>query len=302
MTTPAQQLFINLLQKKPRTFKAAQHIVMAAADSISSHGKRTLLGADKGLAAEQKLLRLIDALPDAMRADGLIDHTATFEYFLTEAGTFFESFEQAYPNWPEAYLLIHHILGEFKSRDSLESSNSSLNNELERTMEIGEIEERIAGHIAGVLDHLAGEGLEVINKESHLIVMMDNWGAGVMPRLQACLLGDDVVAAIPIDDTLKATLRVASAIPPIMRAPIIDKSARLAAQNIVAVLDGRAADARVGLTTEEIQAGIDTLMLEWEGDDSDMVLEDFLTARDELVELRGVLKAVERGKATLTTR
>ena len=112
MSAPGREMWLRLLQGQPRTYKAMQQIVSAAADAVSSQGKKSLLGADKGLAADRKLMQLLTGLPAALRADGLISAGTPFPIYLEQVARFLDWFERAYPNWPEAYGLLRAMLRE----------------------------------------------------------------------------------------------------------------------------------------------------------------------------------------------
>ncbi|MFC7091909.1 hypothetical protein ACFQH5_20405 [Halomonas salifodinae] len=90
-------------ENRPRTYIALQKLVIAMSKVVSSQGKRTWLGRDKGVAALQNFFERLSEALTAMMLEGLIlpgdDDITAQDALLCELS----DFEQAHPNWQDAY-------------------------------------------------------------------------------------------------------------------------------------------------------------------------------------------------------
>ncbi len=87
----------------PHTLLSFQKLTRAMASLYGARGKKTWFGRDRGLAAytlfEEKLR---DTLL-AMVLDGMLERDAEAEAFRSSLVAFGAAFQQAYPNWQNAY-------------------------------------------------------------------------------------------------------------------------------------------------------------------------------------------------------
>jgi len=159
-------------------------------------------------------------------------------------------------------------------------------------LDTDQIQERIASAVAGVFDWLVTDGSSLLGKSGYVVTITDGFGAGVMSKLQACLMREDLVATIRLSPELTDSLKMAALMGGAMQTVLVDKAAMIASQELIFVLSGDREDGRADLGLHEVQAAIDQLMDDWDNDIFTGVLGEFLIERDKLVELRGVLKAI----------
>lgn len=97
---------------RPKTYRALQRVVTAAAEANSNLGKKGLFGGDKHASSFEKLKHRLRDLCNAIDTDGDMivihaddswaqfqqtgDHLLLIDRLLT-------SFKKIYPNWPDAY-------------------------------------------------------------------------------------------------------------------------------------------------------------------------------------------------------
>ena len=96
----------SLEQFAPRSHRAAQKLVVAAADLKKKRGKTGLFGANKGVRAEMKFHDSLREMVYAVREDGrqgAFDGEDLYKNLCAMLGVFSE----AYPNWPDAYEELH---------------------------------------------------------------------------------------------------------------------------------------------------------------------------------------------------
>jgi hypothetical protein len=93
----------------PRSHRATQRLVMAAADLNKNRGKTGLFGANKGVRAEMKFHDRLRELIYSVREDargGIFDGDDLYDNVCSIIGLFCE----AYPNWGDAYEELHNQL------------------------------------------------------------------------------------------------------------------------------------------------------------------------------------------------
>jgi hypothetical protein len=112
--------------KRPHTYTALEHLIMAMEGAEKNKGKTTWLGHDRGLKSYQKFEeKLKDALL-ALVLDGLVERHAPAEGYLQALCSSLYYWSNYFPNWPKAYTfatekfffdkegakhLIHHLVG-----------------------------------------------------------------------------------------------------------------------------------------------------------------------------------------------
>lgn len=90
----------------PRTLSALKHLVMAAAKTANSRGKKTWLGRDKQAIAFGEFEREFQKVLLAMHGDSLITSNTPAPDVADKAEVLVEAFARAYPNWQEGYAFI----------------------------------------------------------------------------------------------------------------------------------------------------------------------------------------------------
>lgn len=106
----------------PHTYTAMEHLVMAMADAYNNRGKQSIFGYDRGLKSYAKFeAKLKDALL-AMTLDGLVERSAPAERYRHALREVLASWDEIFPNWPDAHLFALEKLGDRSAGNKLISS------------------------------------------------------------------------------------------------------------------------------------------------------------------------------------
>ncbi|WP_197338762.1 hypothetical protein [Ralstonia solanacearum] len=89
-------------ERKPHTFTALQHLVMAMDDCAKHVGQRTLFGRDKTQEYLTKLALQLSRTIDAMRTDGLLTPFAEPQAIHEDIQSQLSEFFEAFPTWARA--------------------------------------------------------------------------------------------------------------------------------------------------------------------------------------------------------
>jgi len=100
------QIVEELQFAAPRTFAALKNLVMAAAKTFNSRGKKTWLGRDKQVIAFGEFEHNFEKVLWAMHGDSLITSNTSDADVASKAEVLVEAFGKAYPNWQDGYIFI----------------------------------------------------------------------------------------------------------------------------------------------------------------------------------------------------
>ena len=91
----------------PHTNEPFQRLIMAAADAYNNAGKKSFFGKDKGQESFEKFMKILaNEVAYTLAQDMQVKNPRDFNEVLSAMMTAKSAFQEAYPNWQEAYQFL----------------------------------------------------------------------------------------------------------------------------------------------------------------------------------------------------